>query len=315
VIERIVLAYSGSVRSSAAIPWLIGEYGVPVTALILDLGQGSELEQVRSRALALGASRAHVLDVRDEFARECILPALQDGVFQDVTTPTDALAYPLIARKLVEVGAIEESSAVAHAGDPAAHEAIESAVRGLNPGLRVIAANLAGPLSPETLADFARRHGLPVPGRPPYFDVVATLWGREVTCVADEGEWVTPPESVYNLTRSTARTPDVPAHVALEFDEGVPVSINGVPMPLTELIESVATIAGNHGVGRVTRPDLHRIYEAPAATILAEAHATLAGAGAGRPSGTVRMKLFRGEHTIVGHSPVAVHTSALTTHS
>src|SRR5436190_11220284 len=114
--ERILLAYSGGLDTTVAIPWLIERHGAEVVALTLDVGQGRELEHVRERALAAGAARAHVIDARDEFARLYILPALQAGALYEQRYPlATALTRPLIAAKLVEVAALEGAQAVAHA--------------------------------------------------------------------------------------------------------------------------------------------------------------------------------------------------------
>jgi argininosuccinate synthase len=271
---RVVLAYSGSVESSAAICWLGEQRNFAVVALGLDFGHGRELEALRASALALGALRAHVLDVRDEFARDCLLPALQSGALGDPHASLAGVAYPLIARKLVEIAAIEQAHVVAHAGGAAAHAAIEAAVLALNPALRVVAPAAEWDMSADAFAGYARAHGVPASPSP--------------------------------IRRLTSRVPDVPAHVEVAFEQGVPVSVNGVPMPLTELTDSVATIAGNHGVGGDVTYDAQAICEVPAAIVLSEAHDALTGGGQGRASGVVRMKLFKGEHTIVGHSPVAV---------
>jgi argininosuccinate synthase len=270
---RVVLAYSGGIETSAAIPWLIEQRETAVITVTLDLGQGRELEELRGRALGLGAARAHVLDVRDEFARDCVLPALHSGGLHDPTGPIARVAYPLIARKLVEIAAIEQATIVAHGAAPDDRAAIDAHIHALNPKLVVMAIASEWGMTADELAAYARTHR-----------VVASTPAR----------------------RSMARTPDTPAHVEVEFEQGVPVSVNGVPMPLTELIESVATIAGNHGVGGDNLICSNTMCEVPAAIVLSEAHEALTGGAHGRATGVVRMKLFKGEHTIVGHSPVAV---------
>jgi argininosuccinate synthase len=274
VSEHILLAYSGGVETSAALAWL-RERGATVVTLTLDLGQGADLADVRARALALGAARSHVLDARDEFARDCVLPALQSGVLHDATTPISRIGHPLVARKLVDVAAIEQATAVAHGGGRTDHASIEAAVHALNPHLRVVPAVLDAGLDAAALAAFARLHGLAL-------------------------------DAAGRSRLRTIRAMDTPAHVEVRFEDGVPVAVNGVPMPLIELIESVATIAGHHGIGRGAAADTHTACEAPAAVVLSEAYEALIGGVQGRATGVVRVRLFKGEHTVVGHSPVAI---------
>src|SRR5687767_11885065 len=141
--ERIVLAYSGGLDTSVAIPWLAEKYGAEIVTVTMDLGQGKELEDARERALGLGAVRAHVRDLRDEFARGYILPALQAGALYEQHYPlATALGRPLIARHLVDVARAEGATAVAHGcgtekGNDAAR--IEQAVEALNPELEIVA--------------------------------------------------------------------------------------------------------------------------------------------------------------------------------
>jgi argininosuccinate synthase len=272
-VNHVVLAYTGSVTTSAALVWLRQQTGVTVATLTLDVGQGSDLEEVRARAVALGAARAHVVDVRDEFARDCILPALRSGVFHDARAPIGHIAYPLIACKLVEIAAIEQASGVAHGGGESDHASLEAAVRALNPGLDVIPAIAASGFDRDRLMQFAREHGISI--------------------------------GAFRVRRtSSVRHLDVPAHVDVQFEDGVPVSVNGVPMPLTELIESVATIAGNHGIGDEGSWETTVPYEAPAAVVLTDAYEALVADVDGRVSGTVRVRLFKGEHTVVAPTPI-----------
>lgn len=274
--HRIVFACSGSPGNCAAIPWLAAKFGAEIVAMTLDVGQGRELEAVRQAALAAGAVRAHVLDVREEFARDCILGSLEDG--RDAYPLGQALARPLIARKLVEIARIEAATAVAHGGDAGDHRAIEAAAHAIDPSIRVIAA--CG-VTPAAVG----------------YTVHTTLWGRSIECGARQaGE---PPEEIYSLTAPSKRAPDAPAHLEIAFEAGLPVAVNGVPMTLTELIESVTTIAGNHGVGRVKDEASGTACEAPAAVVLHAAHAAL-GAVAMRAAGaTVCVELFRGRHRIL----------------
>jgi argininosuccinate synthase len=284
--ERIVLAYSGGLDTSVAIPWLKEHYDAEIIAVTMDLGQGKELEEVRDRALATGAARAHVLDLREEFARDYILPALKaDAIYEDRYPMATSLGRPLIAQKLVEIADIEQATAVAHGCTGKGNDQVRLDVttRALNPKLKVIApARDWGMTRPEEIA-YARKRGVPVPATvtSPY-STDTNLWGKSIECGVLEDPWQEPPEEIYTMTKSPAECPDAPAHVEIIFERGTPVAINGVAMPLLDLIGSLGTIAGAHGVGRIDMLEnrlvgikSREIYEAPAAVVLHAAHKEL----------------------------------------
>jgi len=285
---RIVLAYSGGLDTSVAIPWLAEKYGAEVIAVTMDLGQGKELNDVRERALAVGAVRAHVVDVREEFARDFILPALQAGaIYEDRYPLATALGRPLITRKLVEVARIEGATAIAHGCTGKGNDQVRMDVsaRAIEPDIAVIAPAREWGMSRPQEIEYARERGIPVPATvdSPY-STDANLWGRSIECGVLEDPWTEPPEDVYTLTKSPAECPNMPAYVEIALERGVPVSINGVSMPLVELIGSLETIAGAHGVGRVDMVEnrlvgikSREIYEAPAAVVLHAAHRELQG--------------------------------------
>ena len=281
---RIVLAYSGGFDTSVAIPWLAEQHGAEIIAVTLDVGQGRELVDVRARALAIGAVRAHVVDVRDEFARDYILPALQAGAIYDDRYPmATALARPLLARRLVDLARMEGATAIAHgcAGTDNDQVRLEVALRALDPSMEVMAPARIWGMSPVQKAEYARAHGIPVPATGPY-RVDSNLWGRSIERGVLEDPWTEPPDDIYTLTRSPADCPDEPAYVEIDFESGVPVRANGVEMPMIEMIESLETIAGAHGVGRIDMVEnglvggkSREIYEAPAAVVLHTAHSEL----------------------------------------
>ena len=284
--ERIVLAYSGGLDTSVAIPWLKEKYNAEIIAVTMDLGQGRELEEVRDKALAAGATRAHVLDLREEFARDYILPALKaDAIYEDRYPMATSLGRPLIAEKLVEIAGIEQAAAVAHGCTGKGNDQVRMDVttRALNPKLKVIApAREWGMTRPEEI-EYARNRGVPVPAtvESPY-STDSNLWGRSIECGVLEDPWTEPPEEIYTLTKSPAGCPDEPAYVEIAFERGVPTLINGIAMPLLDLIASLGTIAGAHGVGRVDMVEnrlvgikSREIYEAPAAVALHAAHKEL----------------------------------------
>jgi argininosuccinate synthase len=282
---RVVLAYSGGVDTSVAIPWLIEQHRAEVVTVTLDIGQGIELEEVRDRALASGAVRAHVIDARASFARDFIRPALQArAIYEDRYPLATALGRPLVARHLVEIARIEAATAVAHgAGRGHDRARLETAVRALDPSLDVIApARLSGQTRAEAV-DYARRRGvaLPATAESPY-RIDRNLWGRSMAGGGLDDPWTEPPDHVYAITRAPGDGPDTPAYVEIEFEAGVPVGLNGVGLSLVELIQSVETIAGAHGVGRVDMIEnrlpgakSREVYEAPAAVVLHAAHREL----------------------------------------
>jgi argininosuccinate synthase len=283
---RILLAYSGGLDTSLAIPWLRERYGAEVIAVTVDVGQGRELVAIHERALAIGAVRAHVLDAREEFVCEYILPALQAGaVYEDRYPLATALARPLIARRLVEIARMEGAGAIAH-GCTGVHNdqvRLEASVRALDPSLTLIAAAQAPGQSRAEKLEFARARNVPVlDSHTSPYSVDTNLWGRAIAAGVLEDGWVEPPEDIYTLTRSPQECPDEPAYVELAFESGVPVRANGVELPLLELIESLEVIAGAHGIGRIDVVEnrlagvkSREIYEAPAAVVLHTAHKEL----------------------------------------
>ena len=245
--DRIVLAYSGGMRSSAAVPWLKDNFDADVVTLTVDVGQGNDLPAVRERALAAGAVRAHVIEARDEFIRDFIVPSLQADALLDQSFPAaQALAQALVAKRVVDLARMEGAVAVAHASPSPGEQLsrLDVAIHTLAPSLRVIAAR-------------------PALASPDVSNIDVNLWGRTLS---GNGDSPVP----YTLTRSVADCTDEPAFVEIEFDNGLPVRANGIEMPMLELIESLEIIGGAHGVGRVeTNRDGTRLAaEAPAAVIL-----------------------------------------------
>ena len=284
--ERIVLAYSGGLDTSVAVKWLADKYAAEIVTVTIDLGQGKELDGVRERALAVGAVRAHVVDAREEFARHYVLPALQAGAIYESRYPlATALGRPLIAKKLVEVAEMEDAGMIAHGCTGKGNDQVRMDVssRALNPSIKVVApARVWGLTRPEEIK-YAQQHGIPVPAsvENPY-STDSNLWGRSIECGVLEDPWVEPPEDIYTLTKSPVEAPDVPAYVEVEFESGVPTKVNGVNMPFVELINSLETIAGVHGIGRIDMVEnrlvgikSREIYEAPAACVLHAAHREL----------------------------------------
>lgn len=358
--DRIVLAYSGGLDTSVAIPWLAEKYHAEIVTVTMDLGQGKELDDARERALALGAVRAHVLDLRAEFARDYVLPALQAGAVYDERYPlATALGRPLIARHLVEIARLEGATVVAHGcGTEKGNDAIriDLAVRALNPSLEVLAPLGLWDVTKQEKVAFAKKRGIPVPaGADSPYTTDVNLWGRSIEYGVLDDPWLEPPDDVYLLTKSPREAPDTPAYVEVEFERGVPVAINGVTLTLVELISSLETIAGAHGVGRLDVLEnrlgdtkSREIYEAPAGVLLHAAHNelqkyvtprelarlaseigvryadlvyngdwysptrdamdALVAKVQERVTGAIRLKLYKGDHRVVGRkSPFGLY--------
>ena len=264
--KRIVLGFSGSLASAAAIPWLRERHGAEVITVTIDVGQGEELAAVRERALALGAVRAHVIDAREEFVRDYLLPTLQAGAIMD----GHALVCPLVARRLLELAKMESAAAIAHSARAGSLvEAVITAAPGaLGAALEILSPADSLAISETELTAMVRNHGVHVPPSTGW-RVEASLWGRRIEA-ADSTKLI---EDAFTLTREPDDCPEYPALLDIEFVAGNPVAANGVEMPVAELIESLETIAGAHGVGRSRSAGV--AFEMPAAYVLGLAHAEL----------------------------------------
>ncbi len=277
--KPIVLAYSGGLRSSVAIPWLAERHETDVVAVTLDLGQSTDLAEIRDRALAAGAVRAHVIDARDEFARDLLWPALRADALSDGRYPmATALSRPLIAKKLVEIAGIEGAAMVAHGSGGRDRVRIDQPLRALNPAM--LSVSCTDQMTSAQITEYANRIGISVPA-PGSNRVDDNMWGRTVGRPADDLTHEAP-ESAFKVTRSLSHAPGSPAIVELSFERGTPAGINGVTMTAAELIDSLSTIAGEHGIGRYdrikNRADGSRsrvLSEAPAATVLHHARREL----------------------------------------
>jgi argininosuccinate synthase len=279
---RIVLGFTGGAADAAAIGWLLGRYGAEVVTLTVDYGQGDELAAIREKALALGAVRAHVIDGREELVRDYLLPAMQAGALDR----GDALVYPLLAKRLVDIARMEGAFAVAHcAGAPAVRRVLESEIALLDPRLQSIAAPALWDFSDADLAVFARRQGVPAiaPGE---LRIAASVWGRRL--VAPPGTSAVSSE-FFTLTRDADECPHDAALVDVQFAAGVPVSANGIEMSMLELMESLETIAGAHGVGRDVRGAT--ATEAPAARVLSIAYDALEQEALGHDLASLKRRL------------------------
>lgn len=264
---RVVLAYSGSLEGSAAIAWL-REQGADVATVTLDLGQGRALEGIRDRALALGARRAHVMDTRDEFARSYVLPALRADACHEGGVPmAAALSRPLIAKTLVQVAALERADAVAHTGRVVdGLSRLDALLASLAPALTVRRPAREWTVSDAQLAAFSRAHGIGFAGDSTA-RIESNFWGRVLRPMPGDAGGARFP------SRPLSECPDEPAQVALTFAQGVPTALNGVGLPLHEMVTGLATLASIHGVGPVSIGALS--YDVAAAMLLHTSHRAL----------------------------------------
>lgn len=300
--KRIVLASSGDRDSLAAIARLVETSGADVVTLTVDVGQDENASSVRERALAAGAAKAHVLDARDEFAREYLGPLLHAGALRRVDASVhDMLVRMLIAEKLADVGAMEGAEWVAH-GFPEGTERclqFESAVRARWPECLVRSMSSTGQASAGD-----QLQGPAGGGAPAGLRVQTTLWGRSVIAEhQDPGR----PGITGSKVVPIDKCPAAPAFVEIAFAAGQPVAINRVEMPFGELIEAAATIAGDHGIGRsVANKRLTdgvlstEVLEAPALVVLAGAYEALARS-------VLTPALFRMRRTLAARYADLVH--------
>ncbi len=283
---KVVLAYSGGLDTSVAIRWLMDHYGLEVVTLTADLGGGIDLEAARQKALQTGAVEAYVIDAREQFADDFVLPSLQaDAVYEGTYPLATALARPLIAQLMVDVARRTGASLIAHGCTGKGNDQVrfDVATTALAPDLKVIAPIREWRMSREQEIDYAKQHGISVPvdvGSP--YSTDENIWGRSAECGILEDPNAEPPEDAYEWTVSPQQAPDEPFYVEIAFEAGVPVALNGEPLPFLAMIEELNDIAGRFGVGRIDMIEnrlvglkSREIYEAPAATVLHAAHKAL----------------------------------------
>jgi argininosuccinate synthase len=284
--EMVVLAYSGGLDTSVAIRWLQERYDMDVVALAADLGQPGDLEAIRRKALDIGAADAVTIDLKDIFAEEYVLPALKANALYEGKYPlATSLARPLIASTLVEEAKRRGAAAVAHGCTGKGNDQVrfDLTTMALGPDLKIIAPLREWSMSREEEMEYAGEHRIPVPvtAESPY-SVDENLWGRSCEAGVLEDPMVEPPEDAYEWSISPAEAPDSPEYLEIDFASGRPVAVDGGQMSLVDLIIHLNQRGGKHGVGRIDMIEnrlvgikSREIYEAPAATILIEAHRAL----------------------------------------
>ena len=283
--KRVVLAYSGGLDTSVALRWMTDNWGVEVVAVAVDVGQGVDAPSLRERALAAGAVEAAVIDARQEYADDVLVPAIRANALYEGRYPlVSALSRPVIVKHLVAEARAHGATAVAHGctGKGNDQVRIDVTVRAMNPSLQVIAPVREWNMSRDEEIAYAQERGLPVKPSKSIFSVDQNIWGRSVESGPLENPGTEPPEDAFEWTASPEEAPDEPRYLELGFQEGVPARVDGKAMDPLELVSYVNEVAGAHGVGRIDHIEdrlvgikSREVYECPAASVVIDAHRDL----------------------------------------
>ena len=282
--KRVVLAYSGGLDTSVAIPWL-HEQGWEVIAVAVDVGQPGDLQEAVGRALELGAVDSRLVDARQRFVDGFVLPALHmNALYQGRYPLVSALSRPLIAEVLVDVAKETGGSAVAHGCTGKGNDQVrfEVALGALAPDLEVLAPVRDWGMNRDDTIAYAQERDLPIrTTKSSPYSIDENIWGRSIECGVLEDPWAAPPDDIYELTEDPASV-GAGGTVEISFTDGVPVAINGESVSPLHLVETMGKIAGSFGFGRIDTIEdrlvgikSREIYEAPAALSLITAHADL----------------------------------------
>ncbi|MCD7865005.1 MAG: argininosuccinate synthase [Clostridiales bacterium] len=285
--EKVILAYSGGLDTTAIIPWLKENYDYEVICCCVDCGQGSELDGLEERAKYSGASKLYIEDITDEFCDDYIMPCVQAGaVYENKYLLGTSMARPGIAKKLVEIARKEGATAICHGATGKGNDQIrfELTIKALAPDIRIIAAwrdskwNMD---SRESEIEYCKAHGIDLPfSSDQSYSRDRNLWhisheGLELEDPANEPNY----DHLLVLGVSPEQAPDEGEYVTMTFEEGVPKSINGKEMKVSDIIRELNTLGGKHGIGivdivenRVVGMKSRGVYETPGGTILMEAH-------------------------------------------
>jgi argininosuccinate synthase len=283
-VNKVILAYSGGLDTSILVKWLIEQYGCEVVAFTADVGQQDELEGLEEKAIKTGASKIYIEDLREEFARDFVLFSIKaNAIYEGTYLLGTSIARPLIAKRQVEIALKENADAVCHGSTGKGNDQVrfELTYYALAPHIKVLAPWREWSFSSrEELIDYAKNHGIDVPvskAKPYSMD-------RNLMHISYEGgvledPWNEPDESMFRLTVSPEKAPDKPRYVEIDFENGIPTKIDGMTMKAHEIIDTLNTIAGENGIGRVDIVEnrfvgmkSRGVYETPGCTILHVAH-------------------------------------------
>ncbi|MDO4854851.1 MAG: argininosuccinate synthase [Coriobacteriia bacterium] len=283
-----VLAYSGGLDTSVCLRWLMDEKGLDVVCVVGEVGQEHEgLEQIRERALQVGAKECIIADMREDFANNFLTKALAaNAMFENKYPLLSALSRPLISKYLVDIAHQFGAKYVAHGCTGKGNDQVrfETSIRALDPSLEIIAPVREWDMHTRAEEmEWAQAHGVPVPTtkKKPY-SIDDNMWGRAIECGVLEDPMNRPPLDIYTMTKDIEDTPDEPTEITISFKAGVPTAIDGKPMSMQEVVVELNKIAGENGYGRIDMIENRMIgvksrecYECPAGLALIEAHRAL----------------------------------------
>jgi argininosuccinate synthase len=286
-IKKVILAYSGGLDTSIIVPWLIENYGCEVICYTADLGQEEELDGLEEKALASGASKIIIEDLREEFLTDYVFPTLQAGaIYERKYLLGTSFARPLIAKRQVELAEKEGADGLAHGCTGKGNDQVrfEVSAMALNPTLHIIAPWREWDiLSREDAIAYAEKHHIPLAQtKKSIYSRDRNIWHMSHEGGMLEDPWQEPEEEMYTLSRSPSTAPDTPEEIVLEFEYGLPIKLNGKKYAPVKLMEELNKIGGKHSIGRVDLVEnrlvgmkSHGIYETPGGTILYQAHQEL----------------------------------------
>jgi argininosuccinate synthase len=286
-VKKVVLAYSGGLDTSVIVPWLRNTYKCEVVCFTANLGQGEELGGLEEKAIASGASKIYIEDLREEFITDYLYPMLQAGaIYERKYLLGTSVARPLIAKRMVEVAELEGADAVAHGCTGKGNDQVrfELTVMALNPRLRTIAPWREWSIrSRKDALDYAAEHNVPVTAtEKSIYSRDRNIWHLSHEGGLLEDPWNEPEEPMYQWSVSPEAAPDEPEEITIDFHEGLPKRINGVAKGPISLIEALNAAGAKHGIGRIDLVEnrlvgmkSHGVYETPGGTILYTAHQSL----------------------------------------
>ena len=286
-IKKVVLAYSGGLDTSVIVRWLKDKYGCEVICYSGDMGQGEDLAPLELRAKAAGASKLIVEDLKTDYAKDYVLPALQmHALYENQYDLATALTRPLIASRLVKFAIQEGADAVAHGCTGKGNDQVrfETTINALAPHLKIIAPVREWELtSRESEIEYAKKHNIPIEvTKKKVYSIDKSLWGISIECGVLEDPYVEPPLDTYITIAPLENTPNEPEYLELGFENGIPKKLNGKDYELVDLIKELNKVGGKHGVGRVDMIEnrlvgikSREVYEMAAGTILIKAHRDL----------------------------------------